>query len=106
MTLLNAKDRFPGLPAASLEQCGFEQMAIHGKSNRREPAYLSESADDVQQVFPQSLLSKTFARVRNIGLAMNRIVVLTDKLGLGFFLCCCCVQVAAICAVSNLNLRS
>lgn len=37
---------------------------------------------------------------------MNRIVVLTDKLGLGFFLCCCCVQVAAICAVSNLNLRS
>lgn len=87
MTLLNAKDRFPGLPAASVERFSFEQMAIHGKSNRREPAYLSESADDVQQVFLQSLLSKTFARVRNIVLAVNRIVVLTDKLGFGFLVC-------------------
>ena len=59
-------------------------MAINGKSNRREPAYLSESVDDVQQVFLQSPLLKTFARVRNIELAVNRIGVLIDKLG--FFL--------------------
>lgn len=56
-------------------------MAINGKSNWRETAYLSESADDVQQVFLQSLLLKTFARVRNIELVVNRIVVLIDKLG-------------------------
>jgi len=74
-----AKDRFPGLPAASLERFSFEQMAINGKSNWREPAYLSQSVDDVQQVFLQSLLLKTFARVRNIELAVNRTVVLIDK---------------------------
>lgn len=50
----DAKDRFPGLPAASLERFGFEQMAINGKSNWRELVYLSQSVDDVQQVVLQA----------------------------------------------------
>lgn len=73
-------------------------MAINGKSNWREPAYLRESVHDVQQVFLQSPLLKTFARVRNIELAVNRIVVLIDKLGflLVLLLCSSCCHLRCI----------
>lgn len=79
-------------------------MAINGKSNWREPAYLS-GVDDGQQVLLQSLLLKPFARVRNIEMALNRTVVLILRSWV-FFSCCCCSQVAVICAVPKLNVFS
>lgn len=75
-------------------------MAINGKSNCRD--YLGQSVDNGQQVFLQSPLFKTFTRVRNVELAVIRIVVLGGTV----FYCCCCVQGAGICTASGLTVFS
>lgn len=78
---------------------GVVQLRAHGhkwKEQLKRDSYLGQSVDNGQQVFLQSLLFKTLTRVRNMELAVHRIVVLHGTLG--FF----CVA-AVFCTISYLT---
>lgn len=63
---------------------GVVQLRADGhkwKEQLERASYLGQSVDNGQQVFLQSPLFKTFTRVRNMELAVNRIVVLHGTLG-------------------------